>query len=65
MAHLEPNNIISPKQSGYRKHRSTEDQLTLLAQEIENAFQEKKKDCVSILRPIQGFLHSMERRITP
>ena len=27
---------------GYRKHRSTEDQLALLAQEIENAFQQKK-----------------------
>ena len=33
MAHLEANNILSP----------TEDQLALLAQEIENAFQEKKK----------------------
>ena len=29
--------------TGYRKHRSTEDQLALIAQEIENAFQEKKK----------------------
>ena len=43
MAHLKANNILSPTQSGYRKHRSTEDQLALLAQEIENAFQEKKK----------------------
>ena len=32
-----------PTQSGERKHRSTEDQLALLAQEIENAVQEKKK----------------------
>ena len=35
--------ILSPTQTGYRKHRSTEDQLALIAQEIENAFQEKKK----------------------
>ena len=42
MANLKANNILSPTQSGYRKHRSTEDQLALLAQEIENAFQEKK-----------------------
>ena len=43
MAHLEAYNILSPTQSGYRKHRSTEDQLSLLAQEIENVFQVKKK----------------------
>jgi len=35
MAHLEANNILSPTHSGYRKHRHTEDQLALLAQEIE------------------------------
>ena len=40
---LENNNILSPTQTGYRRHRSTEDQLALIAQEIENAFQEKKK----------------------
>ena len=40
---LEERKILSPTQTGYRKHRSTEDQLTLIAQEIENAFQEKKK----------------------
>ena len=34
MAHLEANNILSPTQSGYGKHRSTEDQLALLAQVI-------------------------------
>ena len=30
-------------QTGYRKYRSTDDQLALIAHEIENAFQEKKK----------------------
>jgi len=41
--HLEENNLLSNTQSAYRKNRSTEDQLVYLAQEIENAFQEKKK----------------------
>ena len=41
--HLETNNLLTPTQTGYRKHRSTEDQLALLAQEIETAFQEKEK----------------------
>ena len=40
--HLESNNVLSPTQTGYRKHRSTEDQLAYLAQNIEDAFQEKK-----------------------
>ena len=40
---LEERKILSPTQTGYRKHRSTEDQLSFIAQEIENAFQEKKK----------------------
>ena len=38
--HLESNNDT---QTGYRKHRNTEDQLLLLAQDIENAFQQKAK----------------------
>ena len=40
---LEERKILSPTQTGYRKHISTEDQLALIAQAIENAFQEKKK----------------------
>ena len=43
ISHLEKNNILSSTQTGYRKFRSTEDQLAYLAQDIENAFQEKKK----------------------
>ena len=35
--------MLSPTQTGYRKHRSTEDQLAYLAQNIEDAFQEKRK----------------------
>ena len=41
--HLESNNVLSPTQPGYRKYRSTEDQLAYLAQNIEDAFQEKRK----------------------
>ena len=43
LSFLEDNNVLSQTQTGYRKHRSTGDQLALIAQELENAFQEKKK----------------------
>lgn len=43
LKHLEENHLLSNTQSAYRKNRSTEDQLVYLAQEIENAFQDKKK----------------------
>ena len=41
--HLESNTVLASTQTGYRQFRSTEDQLALLAQDIEDAFQEKKK----------------------
>ena len=41
--HLESNSVLASTQTGYRQFRSTEDQLALLTQEIEDAFQEKKK----------------------
>ena len=41
ISHLESNSVLSPTKSGYRKLRSTEDQLAYLAQIIEDAFQEK------------------------
>jgi len=41
--HLESHSILTPTQTGYRQHHSTEDQLAYLAQSIEDAFQEKKK----------------------
>ena len=43
ISHPESNSVLSPTQTGYRKFRSTEDQLTYLAQNIEDAFQEKDK----------------------
>ena len=42
MCFLETEKIISEEQSGFRQFRSTEDQVTYLSQEIEDAFQEKK-----------------------
>ena len=41
--HLEKNKLLNPNQSGFRRNRSTEDQVTYLVQEIENAFQQKMK----------------------
>ena len=41
--HLDSNNVLSPTQTGYRKFKSTEYQLAYLAQNIEDAFQEKRK----------------------
>ena len=40
---LETSNVFSPSQTAYRQHRSTEDQLALLTQDIENSFQQKRK----------------------
>ena len=52
---LEERKILSPTQTGYRKHKSTEDQLALIAQEIENAFQEKKKSCLCFFDLTKAF----------
>ena len=46
MGHLEEKNILTPQQAGFRKYRSTEDQITYIAQEIEDAFQAKKHTLV-------------------
>lgn len=43
LKHLEENLLLNNSQSAYRKNRSTEDQLVYLSQELENAYQEKKK----------------------
>ena len=40
--HLETEQIIVPEQAGFRRFFSTEDQVTHLSQEIEDAFQEQK-----------------------
>ena len=41
--HLERNGLLDPTQSGFRKNRSTEDQIAYLTQEVENGFQRKMK----------------------
>uniref|UniRef100_A0A0B7BSI4 Reverse transcriptase domain-containing protein n=1 Tax=Arion vulgaris TaxID=1028688 RepID=A0A0B7BSI4_9EUPU len=43
MWHLEEKGLLLPQQARFRKHRSTEDQVTYIAQEIEDAFQEGKQ----------------------
>ena len=40
--YLETNDLLAPEQAGFRQFNTTEDQTTYLAQEIEDAFQEKK-----------------------
>ena len=40
--YLDTNDLLAPEQSGFRQFRATEDQTTYMAQEIEEAFQEKK-----------------------
>ena len=42
MWHLEQHQKLSPEQAGFRQNRSTEDQVTLVAQSIEDAIQDKK-----------------------
>jgi ribonuclease HI len=42
MWHLEQKQHIGPEQAAFRRNRSTEDQVTYITQEIEDAFQDKK-----------------------
>ena len=42
MWHLERKQHISPEQAAFRQNRSTEDQVTYIAQSIEDGFQEKR-----------------------
>ena len=42
MWHLETKDILIPQQGGFRKNRSTEDQVTHIAQEMEDGFQRKE-----------------------
>jgi hypothetical protein len=46
---------LSSTQTGNRKHRSTEDQLSLHAQEVENGFQDKKKTIAVFFDLTQAF----------
>ena len=42
VGHLEKNNIITPEQAGFLQHRSSEDQVTFIAQKVEDGFQDKQ-----------------------
>ena len=41
--HVVKNSIITPEQVGFRQHRSTEDQVTYIAQKIDDGFQDKQR----------------------
>lgn len=43
---LEKNHLINDNQAAFRKHRSTEDQITYLSQVIEDGFQQKKSTLI-------------------
>ena len=40
--YLEKNNIITTEQAGFRQHLSTEDQVTYIAQKIEDGSEDKQ-----------------------
>ena len=40
--HLDKNNILTLEQAGFLQHRSTEDQVTYIAQKVEDGFQDKQ-----------------------
>jgi len=40
--YLEKNHLLTDAQAGFRKHRSTEDQVTYITQQIEDSFQKKE-----------------------
>ena len=44
---LESENLLVDEQAGFRKNRSTEDQIAYIAQEIEDGFQERNKQQLS------------------
>ena len=43
MIYLERNEVLSPRQFGFRQHRSTIDPITLLTSEIQSSFQRKEQ----------------------
>ena len=46
MWYLENYNVLINEQAGFRRHRSTENQVTYISQEIEDSFQDGKKTIV-------------------
>ena len=44
--HLESSNLLMDEQSGFRQHRSTEDQLSYISQTVEDGFQDQKHSVV-------------------
>ena len=65
--HLEKNNLITSAQSAFRKHRSTEDQIAYLTQEIENNFQdtENQKTLAVFIDLEKSLRQGLEGGLTP
>jgi hypothetical protein len=51
----EQNNIFNPQQSGFRKHRSTVDNIVTLTQKIRESFNRKKNTCAIFFDISQAF----------
>lgn len=62
-AHLQSNNHLAPTQSGFRKHRSTIDQITRLESAIRGAKLEKSA-CCCIFRLGKSLRPDVEKRHT-
>ena len=60
---LETSNVFSPSQTGYSQHRSIEDQLALVTQDIENSFQEKRKLLAFFFDLSKAFDRVWEKRL--
>ena len=56
------NHLLEDSQSGFRKLKSTDDQVTYLSQDIEDAFQ--RKGTCHLLLLDKGIRQSVEGRIT-
>jgi hypothetical protein len=48
-------NILCPEQAGFRQHKSTEDHVTYIAQEVEDALQEKEQTLVVFIDMEKAF----------
>ena len=50
---LEAEKLLVPQQARFREHQCTEEQTTYLIQEIEDGFQRKKKQILSVWIDLQ------------
>ena len=63
--YMEKNNIITLEQAGFWQHRSTEDQMTYIAQKIEDGFQDKTAYPDSVSTHREGVQQGLDRWAPP